>query len=118
MQDLVPAVLHHHERMDGQGYPDGLTGEQIPFRARVLCVADCLDAMTSDRPYRRALPVKLAEAEVFRCAGTQFDPALVELIPRLNLSEYLAELKTNGTSYVPDNIYEPINSLDVELIGT
>ena len=118
MEDLVPAVLHHHERMDGQGYPHGLAGEQIPFRARVLCVADCLDAMTSDRPYRKALPIKLAEAEIFRGADTQFDPGVVELVPKLNLSEYLSELKKNKTPYVPDNIYEPIESLAGEMVET
>lgn len=115
MEDLVPAVLGHHERMDGLGYPDGLAGDQIPFRARVLCVADSLDAMTSDRPYRKALPLRLAEAELFRGAGTQFDPALVAAIPGLNLSEYLVELRKSKTSYVPDNIYEPIHSLAGEL---
>ncbi len=95
-----------------------LAGEQIPFRARVLRVADCLDAMTSDRPYRKALPIKLAEAEIFRGADTQFDPAVVALVPKLNLSEYLNELRRNKTPYVPDNIYEPIESLASELVGT
>ena len=77
---MIPGVLHHHERVDGGGYPHGLKGEAIPFRARVLCVADALDAMTSDRPYRQALPAKLAEGEVFRAAGTQFDVTMVEAV--------------------------------------
>ena len=67
-------VLFHHERWDGGGYPTGCSGVQIPLEARVLAVVDCYDAMTSDRPYRSALPPKAAAAEVDRCAGTQFDP--------------------------------------------
>jgi len=77
--DLVPAlpyVLHHHERWDGKGYPDGKAADQIPVEARLLGVADAFDAMTSHRPYRRALTVERALAEVERCAGTQFDPEL------------------------------------------
>ena len=118
VESVSNIILYHHERMDGQGYPDGLEGEQIPFRARVLCVADCLDAMTSDRPYRKALPIKLAEAEIFRGADTQFDPAVVKLVPKLNLCEYLNELRKNKTPYVPDNIYEPIESPANEMVGT
>ncbi len=108
MEDLIPGVLHHHERMDGQGYPKGLGGEEIPFRARVLCMADALDAMTSDRPYRKALPAKLAEGEVFRAAGTQFDPALVEVVLKLNFPEYIAELRTHKGVHLPEDIYEPL----------
>jgi putative nucleotidyltransferase with HDIG domain len=67
-------VLHHHERWDGNGYPDGLAADQIPYEARILAVADAYDAMTSDRPYRAALSHDEAVAEVERCAGTQFDP--------------------------------------------
>ncbi len=77
--DLVPAlpyVLHHHERWDGKGYPHGKAADQIPVEARLLGVADAFDAMTSHRPYRRALTVERALAEVERCAGTQFDPTL------------------------------------------
>lgn len=106
MEDLVPGVLHHHERMDGQGYPDGLQGEEIPIQARVLCVADALDAMTSNRPYRKAMPAKLAESEVFRAAGTQFDPDLVEAVLKLNFPEYIAELSTYKGVQLPENSYD------------
>ncbi|WP_079191425.1 HD-GYP domain-containing protein [Streptomyces sp. CB00455] len=71
------AILHHHERMDGSGYPYGLTGEQIPVLARVVAVADAFDAMTSTRSYSRARPVEAALAELERCAGAHFDPAMV-----------------------------------------
>jgi len=70
-------VLHHHERWDGGGYPDGLAGERIPLGARIIFVADAFDAMTSDRLYRPALSVDDAVAEMERCAGTQFDPDVV-----------------------------------------
>ncbi|MCX5204329.1 HD-GYP domain-containing protein [Streptomyces sp. NBC_00237] len=71
------AILHHHERMDGSGYPYGLSGERIPEFARVVAVADAFDAMTSTRSYRRARPVEEAVAELERCAGTQFDARMV-----------------------------------------
>ncbi|MFE9599117.1 HD-GYP domain-containing protein [Streptomyces hokutonensis] len=71
------AVLHHHERLDGSGYPYGLLGSQIPESARVVAVADAFDAMTSTRSYRRARPVSAALAELERCAGAQFDPRMV-----------------------------------------
>ncbi|MFD3514231.1 HD-GYP domain-containing protein [Streptomyces sp. NPDC058657] len=71
------AILHHHERMDGSGYPYGLAGDRIPEFARVVAVADAFDAMTSTRSYRRARPVAAAVTELERCAGTQFDPRMV-----------------------------------------
>ncbi|MEU3774008.1 HD-GYP domain-containing protein [Streptomyces sp. NPDC032472] len=74
------AILHHHERVDGSGYPYGLTGEQIPVAARVVAVADAFDAMTSTRCYSRARPVPAALAELERCAGAQFDPAVVRAL--------------------------------------
>jgi diguanylate cyclase (GGDEF)-like protein/putative nucleotidyltransferase with HDIG domain len=70
-------VLHHHERWDGTGYPDGLAGERIPLGARIIFVADAFDAMTSERVYRRPLSTDAALAELERCAGTQFDPEIV-----------------------------------------
>jgi putative nucleotidyltransferase with HDIG domain len=72
-------VKHHHERYDGTGYPDGLTGEQIPLSARIVCVADSYDAMTSDRPYRRALTRDEAVAELLRNKRRQFDPHVVDV---------------------------------------
>ncbi len=70
-------VRSHHERYDGEGYPDGLVGEEIPLAARILAVADAFDAMTSDRPYRRALPLALARAEIEEKSGSQFCPKVV-----------------------------------------
>lgn len=75
---ILPAVLHHHERWDGKGYPNGLQGEGIPYIARILAVADTFDAMTSDRPYRNALTLEIAVAELRKNAGSQFDPEMVE----------------------------------------
>jgi HD-GYP domain-containing protein (c-di-GMP phosphodiesterase class II) len=75
---VIPAVLFHHERWDGNGYPDGLAGEAIPLAARILAIADSFDAMTSDRPYRTALSVEAALEELRANAGKQFDPRLVE----------------------------------------
>ena len=77
------AMLHHHERLDGAGYPDGLAGGEIPLEARVLAVVDAYDAMTSARPYRPALSHEAAADELRRAAGTQFDPACVEAFLRL-----------------------------------
>jgi response regulator RpfG family c-di-GMP phosphodiesterase len=71
-------VLHHQERFDGGGYPLGLRGEAICLGARIFSVVDTLDAMTCDRPYRKALPYEAARAEIERCSGTQFDPKVVE----------------------------------------
>jgi HD-GYP domain-containing protein (c-di-GMP phosphodiesterase class II) len=75
--EIVPLVRHHHERWDGKGYPDGLQGEEIPLGARVLTLADSLDAMLSDRPYRSTNAFEDVLAEVARCSGTQFDPDVV-----------------------------------------
>ncbi len=71
-------VLHHQERYDGKGYPQGLKGKEIDIGARIFTIADTFDAMTSDRPYRKSLPFKIAREEIIRCSGTQFDPRIVE----------------------------------------
>jgi HD-GYP domain-containing protein (c-di-GMP phosphodiesterase class II) len=75
-------VLCHEERFDGSGYPEGLKGDDIPLPARLFAVIDTLDAMTFDRPYRKALPFDAAKAEILRMAGSQFDPVAVETFLR------------------------------------
>ena len=79
LSDAAEIVLAHQEFYDGTGYPRGLRGEGIPLGARIFAVADALDAMISDRPYRRALPISHAREEIKRCAATQFDPAVVKV---------------------------------------
>ncbi len=74
---LLPAILHHHERFDGKGYPDRLAGNDIPLESRIMAVADTFDAMTSTRAYRQALSLDAANTEILRCSGTQFDPDIV-----------------------------------------
>ena len=78
LDDLSAWVLAHHERPDGRGYPSGLAGDEIPLEARILAVADSFEAMTSDRVYRKGMPVEDALAELRACAGTQFDGEVVE----------------------------------------
>jgi len=78
LEPIAEFILKHHERWDGQGYPLGLSGRNIPLPCRILAIADAYDAMTSDRPYRGAMTSEEALAELRRCAGTQFDPELVD----------------------------------------
>jgi putative nucleotidyltransferase with HDIG domain len=80
LQDIVPAIKHHHERWDGTGYPLGLAGETIPLQSRIIAFADTMDAMTSERPYRRTLSEDEVRAEIVRCRGTQFDPGMTDQI--------------------------------------
>jgi len=90
LRDAAEIVLAHQEFFDGSGYPRQLRGEQIPLGARIFSIADALDAMISDRPYRRALPMSHAREEIRRCAGTQFDPKIVDVflsIPEQHWSE-------------------------------
>lgn len=77
---VVPIIYYHQERYDGKGYPEGLIGDEIPVGARIIAILDTFDAMTSDRPYRKALPMEVAFAELRRCTGTQFDPKIVETL--------------------------------------
>lgn len=80
---ILPTIRHHHERYDGKGYPDGLTGGDIPLAARILAVADSFDAMTSDRPYREGLTWDVALSELEKNKGTQFDSRVVDLFVRI-----------------------------------
>jgi putative two-component system response regulator len=75
--EIATIVRHHHERVDGQGYPDGITIDRIPVISRIICVADAYNAMTSDRPYRDAMPVDVAQSRLRQAAGTQFDADVV-----------------------------------------
>ena len=79
---VVPIVRAHHEKWNGSGYPDGLKGEEIPLGARILAVVDCLDALASDRQYRRAFPLHVALEKVLAESGTSFDPSVVEVLAR------------------------------------
>ena len=78
LREIVPGVKYHHEQLNGSGYPHGLKGKDIPMLARIVAVADTYDAMTTDRPYRKALEKEVAVEELRRCAGTQFDQKVVE----------------------------------------
>ena len=73
-------IRHHHENYDGSGYPDGLANDQIPIGARIIMIADTVDAMTTDRPYRQALTLQRVFEELHKHAGRQFDPRLVDLV--------------------------------------
>lgn len=88
MSDVLPGVLHHHERWDGRGYPFGLAGENIPLFARILALADSFDAMSSTRTYRAAMPRATVLDEIRKCAGAQFDPNFADVFARLDFAEF------------------------------
>ena len=96
LRHLSPYVRHHHERWDGSGYPRGLKGDQIPLGARILAVCDAVEAMAETRPYQDSVPKKFIVAEVSRCAGTQFDPDVVDAIVRVLSADLIEE--TNGVA--------------------
>lgn len=98
LRPIVPLVLHHHERYDGRGYPHGLKGMDIPGGARIIAVADAFEAMTADRPYRRALSAEKAVKEIRQNSGSQFDPVIVEAF-----MEVLKEDMSDVTFRVVDN---------------
>lgn len=95
-EQILKAVRHHHERYDGTGYPDGLSGEQIPLGAKILAVADAYDAITSERPYRVAMDAQNAYHEIERYRGSQFDPEVADTF--LKIKKYLK----------PANLYQQV----------
>lgn len=88
LEAAIPVVAQHHERWDGSGYPRGLRAEEINIKARIFAVADCVDAVTSDRPYRKANSYEVASQELTRHAGTQFDPVVVEAFHQVPFEEW------------------------------
>jgi HD-GYP domain-containing protein (c-di-GMP phosphodiesterase class II) len=96
LEPVIPYVLEHHERFDGKGYPRGVAGENISIKGRLLAVADTFDAMTSDRPYRKALEPEDAVKEILRNGGTQFDPEVVRAFERAWISGKVICLKGPG----------------------
>lgn len=98
-KDILNSVRHHHERWDGDGYPVGLKGDDIPVGARIIMVCDTIDAMTTARPYRDPLPISVVREELLRHRGTQFDPEIVDLVLE---HELLREIETSLPTYVPN----------------
>ncbi len=112
---VVPIVRHHHEKWDGAGYPDGLVGEAIPIGARILSAVDCMDALASDRQYRRAIPLEEALAYVVALSGKEFDPRVVEILQRRHLE--LEQMALSAASPVADEV-GPIEPLSLESLAT
>lgn len=100
-------VLHHHESFDGSGYPSGLAGEEIPLGARIFAVVDTLDAMTSDRPYRKALSFEEALGEIRRQSGQQFDPVIVDALLSLPMSELIRCRDGSSRDAANDRLAQP-----------
>ncbi len=91
LEDAAQMVLHHHEAYDGSGYPEGLSGESIPLGARIFHVADAIDAMTSDRPYKKAMAFDAAASELLKYSNQQFDPAIISIFAKTSLDFWVAE---------------------------
>jgi HD-GYP domain-containing protein (c-di-GMP phosphodiesterase class II) len=110
MRPVAGLVRSSHERWDGRGYPDGLMGDEIPLGARIVCACDAFDAMLSRRPYKAPMTVDEALAELARCAGSQFDPRVVETLTQL--CQGAATLAADGR---PD---DPRSGGDDRLVGS
>jgi HD-GYP domain-containing protein (c-di-GMP phosphodiesterase class II) len=103
LTDAATIVLTHHERFDGSGYPQGLQKADIPLGARIFAVADTVDAMTSDRPYRLALPFEAAREEIRRGSGTLYDLQVTEIFLRVPIATW-SELRSKTTSFESDSV--------------
>ena len=108
LQDIVPAVRHHHENWDGSGYPDRLRGKEIPLASRIIMFADTIDAMTTDRPYRRALGEAEVRAELEKWRGIQFDPDICDSLLASPDFARLFDTNDDGSVYSLTQIFETI----------
>lgn len=99
LRDLIPAIRHHHEQWDGTGYPLAVKGDAIPLAARIIALADTIDAMTSERPYRRAMSADEVRREILRCRGRQFDPVLVDRLLERSVWDKLFVPSRDTTRY-------------------
>jgi putative nucleotidyltransferase with HDIG domain len=103
--EILDIIRHHHERYDGLGYPYGLAGQEIPLGARIVTMADAYDAMSSDRPYRKALSTEAIREEILRCSGAHFDPDLVKVFLQVLDEEDLAKYCATGALPNGDDIW-------------
>ncbi|MCS6862817.1 MAG: HD-GYP domain-containing protein [Abditibacteriales bacterium] len=103
-EEVARIVLHHHERFDGKGYPYGLAGDQICLGARFFAIADTFDAITSNRPYRRAAPYEVARAEIEKGAGSQFDPDIVDVFLQIPEREWTL-IRERVSAQYPESIW-------------
>lgn len=110
LKDLIPIIRHHHERYDGLGYPDGLKGDEIPIEARILSVADAVEAMASDRPYRRGLDNQEVIEEIEKCTGTQFDPLVVKIFVEI-LKDEEVQIFINSARSIESRELQPVHYL-------
>ncbi|MCR4651847.1 MAG: HD-GYP domain-containing protein [Lachnospiraceae bacterium] len=115
IRDLVDGIKYHHERFDGKGYPEGLSETDIPLIARMLCIADCYDAMTSNRVYRKRLSDEEVRKEIVRCAGTQFDPAIADIFVRLMDEGEICPVTVSGMSVSEEGKVQKSSLLEKKL---
>ena len=104
LDDVIPGIVAHHERLNGSGYPNGLKGDEVPLAARIVGLADGFDAMTSDRTYRAALPLETVVREIRENTGTQFDADLVRVLLAMDLDAFLEELRSSVQAGFPVEI--------------
>jgi len=110
LDEVVVGILTHHERPDGKGYPRGLKGDDIPVEGRIICIADCFDAMSSYRTYRKALPLSLVIDELKTNSGTQFDAELVEKFLTIDLEGFMVEIHQPARTVFPLRTHRERNS--------
>jgi putative nucleotidyltransferase with HDIG domain len=113
--EIADVVRSHHERIDGMGYPDGIPGDEIPLLARIIGVADAYDAMTSDRPYREALPSRVARMRLAQAVGTQFDTAVVAAFEAILATADENYRSGRGSSFMRERTELELNSQDVAI---